>query len=202
MEHLVTLSLQITATLVGIVAGTLIALRLDRWKERRRKRQRATTVLGALQQELATNHQTLLDARTAFRKTPWGCSFHVSTFAFDTAASGADLSEVLGHQLAGVLTEHYGWLHRLRYSLDLLTRLWMVPHEIEGYESMRAGFHQAVAQAMHEAISRHDRVQGRIRDAVGRAVPAPTRARSRGLRGARREPVAPPTPGRHQLDPA
>jgi hypothetical protein len=166
MDALITFTIEALAALLGIVVGTLLALDIDRRKERRRRRGRAQSLLRSLQLELDRNHRALVEARPAFRKTRWGRSFHVETTAWDTAVAGGDLPDVIGVQLVDALTEQYGALIRLRYSLDLMTRLWMAPRDIEGYESMRSGFHHAIEAAMDEAVERYSRVCGKISSAL------------------------------------
>jgi hypothetical protein len=46
--------------------------------------------------------------------------------------------------------------------VDLLTRLWFAPAEIQGYEEIRGGFNRAIVETMNRAINRHPTVVGQI----------------------------------------
>jgi hypothetical protein len=146
---------ELVATLVGIFVGTLAALALDRHRERSRNRQRAVVLLRSLRQELDENAATLKGVLPAFESTPWGKSFYVSTTAWETAMSSQDLPEIIGFELADVLGDQYALLYRIRYYVDLLTRLWFAPTAIDGYEEMRKGFRDAIRDSMSKAVQHH-----------------------------------------------
>lgn len=154
------------ATVAGIFVGMLTALATDRHNERRRKRRRAKTILRSLSQELRENYNVLRSVRSAYLETPWGKSFYVSTSAWETAMSSGDLPDIIGFELTNVISNQYALLVRIRYYVDLLTRLWFAPAEIQGYEEIRQGFNQAIVEAMKQAINRHTGVVGQI----GRAL--------------------------------
>ena len=160
---------QTIASLAGVFIGALAALAINRHNTVRRHRQRARTQLRILAQELAENDDMLRAMRPAYEATPWGKSFYLSTIAWETALSSGDLPEILGYELADRLATQYGWLARIRYHVDLLTRLWMAPRDIEGYEEIRRGFRQAILAAMDQAIAGHQEVLRHARgDAPGR----------------------------------
>jgi len=152
---------QTVASLIGVFVGALAALATNRHAIRNRQKRRARTLLRILGQELAENQETLRAVKPAFESTPWGKSFYLSTIAWETALASGELPEILGYDLTDDLAMHYGWLARIRYHVDLLTRLWLAPQGIAGYEEIQRGFRQAIlaamenAQAGHEAVMRH-----------------------------------------------
>ncbi len=166
MEISSTIIAETVATLIGIFVGTLAALTTERRTERRRKRGRAKVVLRALSQELSDTYHTLQAARPAYLRTPWGQSFYISTIAWETALSGGDLPDVIGLELTDTISAQYATLVRIRYYVGLLTQLWLAPAEIEGYQEIRHGFHQAILEAMNQAISRHPQVTKQIKKAL------------------------------------
>ena len=149
-------------TLIGIFVGTLAAIAADRYNQRRRKRRRAKIILRSLFRELNENHSTLRSVKLAYQKTAWGKSFYISTIAWETALSSGDLPDIIGFELTDVISAQYALLVRIRYYVDLLTRLWMAPAEIPGYEEIRRGFHRAIVEAMNKAINLHPEVVGLI----------------------------------------
>lgn len=155
---------EVVATLLGIFVGTLSALMLDRLAERRRLRRQAGIVLRSLAQELSDNARTLQNARPIYASTPWGKSFYVSTVAWETALSGGDLPRIVGFELADRLAAQYALLARIRYYVDLLTRLWFAPSDVPGYEEIRHGFHQAILETMSRAIRQHSSLMGQIQE--------------------------------------
>jgi hypothetical protein len=163
---------ELVVTLVGIFVGTLAAFALERRRERARNRQRAVVLLRSLRQELDENAATLKGALPAYESTPWGKSFYVSTSAWETAISSQDLPAIIGFELADILGDQYALLFRVRYYVDLLTRLWMAPTTIEGYEELRKGFRDAIRETMSKAIGRHNHL---VRDltAQGPATSGP-----------------------------
>jgi hypothetical protein len=151
-------------TLIGIFIGTLAALATDRRAAQRRKRQRAQIVLRALLQEIGDNNKTLQEVKPAFSNTIWGRSFYLSTLAWETAMAGGDLPEVIGFELADAIAGQYALFVRIRYYVDLLTRLWFAPQTIQGYDDIRRGFHKAIIDAMNQAFSRHAKIVERIKE--------------------------------------
>ncbi len=154
---------EMIATLVGIFVGMLTALATDRYNERRRNQRRAQTVLRALAQELSDNYGALQAAKPAYSRTPWGKSFYLSTIAWETALASGDLSDVIGFELTNALAGQYALLVRIRYHVDLLTRLWFAPAEIPGYEEIRQGFNRAIIETMNQAINYHPEIMRRIK---------------------------------------
>jgi hypothetical protein len=150
--------IQTLAALIGILVGTLAAFAIDRRKEQQKMQRRAQIVLRSLQKELVDNYRVLQKARPAYRKTPFGRSFYVNTTSWETAVSSGDLPDIIGFQLTDVIAEQYASLMRVRYYLDLLTNLWLISSDIDGYEAKRAGFHKGIQKAMDEVINRHNRV--------------------------------------------
>jgi hypothetical protein len=154
--------IQTLASIAGVFIGALAALAIDHHNTRSRQRRRARTLTRILTQELAENYQTLKAVQPAFEKTDWGKSFYLSTVAWETALASGDLPEILGYDLADTLAVQYGWLSRIRYYVDLLTRLWLAPQGIHGYEEIRSGFRSAILAAIQEALAGHQRVMERI----------------------------------------
>jgi hypothetical protein len=150
------------ATLVGIFMGTLAALAVDRYNERRRNRQRARIILRSLAQELNDNYKTLQAVKPAYQKTSWGKSFYVSTIAWETAISSGDLPAIIGFELTDTVSAQYALLVRIRYYVDLLTRLWFTPSEIQGYKEIRRGFNRTIVETMGQAMNHHSAVAGQI----------------------------------------
>ena len=162
MEVITNLFVQTSATLVGIIAGTLIALTIDRRNEKRRKVQRAQIILHSLSKEIGENYKTLLDVRPAFRKTPWGRSFYINTVAWETALASGDLPNIIGFQLTDTLSNHYAILVRVRYYLNLMTSLWLAPENISRYEEKRKGFHKAIINGLNQAINDYSAINNQI----------------------------------------
>ena len=155
--------IQTVASLVGVFVGALAALAMDRQNTRKRQRQRARTLMRVLSQELTENYETLLAAKPGYETTAWGKSFYLSTIAWETALASGDLPEILGYELADHLALQYGWLARIRYYVDLLTRLWLAPPGITGYQEIQQGFRQAILSAMEKAEAGHREVMQHIR---------------------------------------
>lgn len=150
-------------TLVGIFAGSLAALALDRWNERRQMRRRAKSVLHSLLQELRDNYKALQDAKPAYANTPWGRSFYLSTVTWETAGAGGDLPDIIGGELADAIASQYALFVRIRYHVDLLTRLWFAPADIPGYDDIRQGFRQAILDAMNQALGQQAAMLDKIK---------------------------------------
>ncbi|MBN1886870.1 MAG: hypothetical protein JW850_02735 [Thermoflexales bacterium] len=171
MNVLNTITLMITGelivdavlTLVGIFAGSMAALALDRWNEQRQLRRQAKTVLHSLLQELRDNYKALQNAKPAYANTPWGRSFYLSTIAWETAGAGGDLPDIIGGEMADAIASQYALFVRIRYHVDLLTRLWFAPADIPGYEEIRAGFRQAILDAMKDALGQQANMLERIK---------------------------------------
>jgi hypothetical protein len=147
------------AALIGIFVGTLLALAVDRANERRRNRHRAKAIWRSLSQELNENFNTLQSVRSAFVSNPFGKSF---TVAWETALYAGDLPDIIGDDLTDSLSDQYSLLVRIRYYVDLLTRLWFSPDTIPGYADKQRGFNQAIVEAMTKAINSHEPLLERI----------------------------------------
>lgn len=141
---------------IGVFVGTLLALAVDRRNQRLRRRERAKLVLRMISQELTENFNTLQQVRSAYFTTPFGKSFYVNTVAWETAIASGELSAIIGDDLTDSISDQYALLVRVRYYVDLLTRLWLTPPGIEGYEEIRRGFMQAIVETMNRAINKHD----------------------------------------------
>ena len=150
-------------TLAGIFAGSLAALALDRWNEQRHMRRQAQAVLHSLLQELRDNYKALQNAKPAYANTPWGRSFYLSTIAWETAGAGGDLPDIIGGELADAIASQYALFVRIRYHVDLLTRLWFAPADIPGYEEIRQGFRQAILDTMNQALGQQAKMLERIK---------------------------------------
>jgi hypothetical protein len=146
---------EISATLVGIFVGTLAAMAVERHNQRQRKRQRAGIILRSLMQELSANMNTIKNVRQAYLSTPWGKSFYVSTTSWETAVSSGDLPDIIGFEMADSISAQYALLVRIRYYVDLLTRLWFAPSDIPGYEEKRKGFNDAITESMNQAMQKY-----------------------------------------------
>ncbi len=166
MELLSNIVVETIAGLVGIFFGTLAALAVDRYNERRTARLRAKVILRSLAQELNENFTTIKNVKSAFVQTPFGKSFYISLLAWETAMAGGNLPAIIGYELADDIALQYALLVRIRYHVDLLTRLWMAPKEIEGYEDIRRGFNRAIVDTMDKAISHHPHTLGKIQKAL------------------------------------
>jgi hypothetical protein len=146
------------ASLVGIFVGMLAALAVDRHNEHRRNQRRARTILFSLTQELNENYTTLQAVKSAYTSTAWGKSFYISTIAWETALASGDLPDVIGFELVNTISGHYALLVRIRYHVDLLTRLWFAPSEIQGYDEIRQGFVKAILSTMTQVNNQHSGV--------------------------------------------
>lgn len=156
------------ATLIGIFAGTLLALIVDRYSERRRLQRQSRTVLRSLSQELSENYKAIQHAKSSYASTPWGKSFYVSTVAWETALAGGDLPNMIGFELTDAISAQYALLARIRYYVDLLTNLWLTPGDVPGREEIRRGFHRAITETMSQAIRQHAGVTARIEKVMNR----------------------------------
>jgi hypothetical protein len=161
---------EVLATLLGIFVGTLAALATDRYNERRRNRRRAKIILRSLAQELNENNSTLKAAKPAYKSKPWGKSFYISTIAWETALSSGDLPDIIGFELTDVMSAQYALLVRIRYYVDLLTRLWFAPSQIAGYEEIQHGFRRAILETMNKAINNHPDVMRLIGRNMGEGI--------------------------------
>lgn len=128
---------ELLATLIGIFAGFLLALAADRYNEKRKNKLQASILLRSLEKELSENYNTIKNVRSDFISAPWGRSFYINTSAWDTALSSGDLPNIIGFELTDSLAEQYSYFIRSRYYVDLLTRLWFAPDNIQGYEEKR-----------------------------------------------------------------
>ena len=158
MDAATRILVDVIGTLIGIFVGTLAALATDRYNERRRNRRRAQIILRSLAQELNENYTTLQAVKPTYQSKPWGKSFYVSTIAWETALSSGDLPDIIGFGLTDVISNQYALLVRIRYYVDLLTRLWFAPTEIQGYEEIRQGFRRAIVKTMNQAMNNHPEV--------------------------------------------
>jgi len=153
---------QTLATLIGIFIGTFSALTIDRYNERARKRRRAKIVLRSLAHELRANYRMLEGVKAAYQNTAWGRSFYISTTAWETALASGDLPDVIGSELTDLVSDQYALFFRIRYYVDLLTRLWFAPNDIQGYEEMRGGFRKAIVETMTQALKQQPDVMRHI----------------------------------------
>jgi len=76
------------------------------------------------------------------------------------------LPDVIGFELTDVISAQYALLTRMRYYVDLLTRLWFAPNDVTGYEDMQRGFNRAIVGAMSQALNRHTALVGQIEKAM------------------------------------
>lgn len=157
----------VIATLIGVLVGTLVALGLDQYNQRRIMKKRARIVLHSLLHELHENVETLKSVESAFRSTPWGKSLYISTISWETAISSGDLPDIIGFEMADKISYQYALLYRIKYYVDLLTRLWFAPADIPGYDEKRKGFNQAIVDAMDKVTgNRHLELKKRIEAAL------------------------------------
>ncbi|MCX7681988.1 MAG: hypothetical protein N2508_08525 [Anaerolineae bacterium] len=168
MSHTDPFLLETLATLIGIFVGTLAALATDRYNEQRRNRRRARIILRSLAQELTENFNTLQAVRPVYQSKPWGKSFYISTIAWETALSSGDLPEIIGFGVTDIISAQYALLVRIRYYVDLLTRLWFAPAEIPGHDEIQQGFRRAILESLNKAINNHPDVIHAIQSAMPR----------------------------------
>ncbi len=150
--------IDIIGSLIGIFIGTLAALAMDRYNDRRRNRRRAQVILRSIAQELNENYETLRAVKPTYKSKSWGKSFYVSTIAWETALASGDLPDIIGFGLTDVISAQYALLVRTRYYVNLLTQLWFAPSEIKGYEEIQKGFRQNITSTMTQAMSNHPEV--------------------------------------------
>jgi hypothetical protein len=153
---------EIIASIMGIFIGMLAAMAAERYRDRQHKRHRALVILRSLVKELAENHTALRAVKPAYDTTPWGKSVYLSTIGWETALAGGDLPDIIGFELADSIAAQYALLVRIRYYVDLLTRLWFAPLQAPGYDAIRQGFTQAIVETMTRAIGNHVDVMGQI----------------------------------------
>jgi hypothetical protein len=162
---------QTIASLVGVFVGALAALAADRRGRHHRQRQRARTLLRILGQELTENHETLQAVKSAYGSTSWGKSFYLSTISWENALASGDLHEILGYELSDHLAVQYGWLARIRYYVDLMTRLWFAPQGIAAYQEIQRGFREAIVAAMEKAETGYHEAMRHIRAEEAKLAP-------------------------------
>lgn len=151
------------STTVGIFLGALAAYAADRYNERSKKSMRAKIIHSSVWQELNENNDTLITVRPDFTSTPWGKSFFVSSIAWDTAISSGDLPNLIGFELADTISSQDALLVRIRYYVDLLTKLWFAPDSIPRYQDKIQGFYRNIVETMAVAFARHPKIMGSIR---------------------------------------
>ena len=150
------------ATLIGVVVGGLGALYIERKRERSTRRKRALIILHNIYGELEDNFHALEDARPAYENTPFGKSFYtfgksfyISAIAWETAATGGDLPDIIGYELADIIENQYSILLRLVYYVNLMTRLWCAHDSIEGKKEIQEGFRKHIVNGLQETIEYH-----------------------------------------------
>jgi len=143
------------ATLIGVVVGGLGALYIERKRERSTRRKRALIILHNIYGELEDNFHVLEDARPAYENTPFGKSFYISAIAWETAATGGDLPDIIGYELADIIENQYSILLRLVYYVNLMTRLWCAHDSIEGKKEIQEGFRKHIVNGLQETIEYH-----------------------------------------------
>lgn len=153
---------ELITSLVGIFFGMLAALAVDRYNEQRRRRLRARIILRSLTQELTENFTTLHSVRSAYVANPFGKSFYVNTVAWETAVASGELPAIIGDHLTDSISDQYSLFVRIRYYVDLLTRLWFAPESIPGYAEKQRGFNQAIIEAMNKAVNSHEPLMNMI----------------------------------------
>jgi hypothetical protein len=146
---------EMIATLIGVVVGGLGALYIERRRELSNSRKRARIILHNLYGELEDNFFALENARAAYVDTSHGKSFYISTIAWETAATGGDLPDIIGFELADIIENQYSILLRLVYYVNLMTQLWFAPDSIGGKKEMQEGFRQHIINGLQEAIEYH-----------------------------------------------
>jgi len=158
MDPQTALIVETTATMIGIFTGTILAFAVDKYNERQKKKKRAKVLLRSIARELRENYGAILQAKQEYEETPWGKSFYISTSAWDTALAGGDLPEIIGFELADAVSAQYALFVRIRYYVDLMTQLWLVPETIPGYVEKRSGFHSAILESMNKVTENHRNV--------------------------------------------
>ncbi|MCE1245393.1 MAG: hypothetical protein LWY06_01980 [Firmicutes bacterium] len=158
MDPQTALIVETTATMIGIFTGTILAFAVDKYNERQKKKKRAKILLRSISKELRENFDAIQSARQEYMDTPWGKSFYISSSAWDTAVAGGDLPDIIGFELADCISAQYALFVRIRYYVDLMTQLWLVPETIPGYAEKRAGFHNAILESMNKVSENHRNV--------------------------------------------
>jgi hypothetical protein len=148
------LMIELIASFVSIFGGLFAALQAEEWVERRRKNKRARIVVRELREELNINHRILTDVYEDFAQHPWGKSFYISTLSWENANT-ADLPDIISPELADIISDEYFLLMRIRYYIDLLTKLWFSPSSIDGYEAIRNGFRDHLMHDMEQVFRMH-----------------------------------------------
>lgn len=163
------IAVEFIAPLVGVFVGTLLALWIDHRNAQQNRAHRARILLESLQKELELNHDTIKRMRPAYQREPWGKSFYVETIAWETAVASGNVADLLGQTMANELSKQYGRFVRMRYYVDLLTRLWFAPDTIDGAEEMRRGFHDNILRTMTEVVNHHQVVMAMIHESQNSA---------------------------------
>ena len=156
---------EMIATLIGVIVGGVGALYLDSRRELANKRKRARIILHNIFGELEDNFFALENARDAYENTTYGKSFYISSIAWETATTGGELPDIIGHELADVIENQYSILLSLRYYVNLMTQLWFAPDSIVGKTDMQNGFRGHILNGLQEAIEYHPFVIQKIVEA-------------------------------------
>ena len=159
---------ELLATLVGVAVGGTIAFATENLRQRRDRHRQAYVILRSLARELNANHQTLVAVLPAFRTTHYGKSYFLQTSAWETALATEELPNIIGFRLADVIGVHYGTLARLRHYGDLLVRVWLTPHEVDGHTAIQSGFRRIIMESLDQAIADHPVVMQTIQDELVR----------------------------------
>lgn len=149
---------ELIATLVGVVVGTFVAIRIDRVAAHNKKLQRKQVTLLNIKQELEQNYTTVSMVLDDYKNTPYGKGIYVSTIAWETSVTHGDLQEIIGTELSDIIENQYSRYLSLRYYVDLLTTLWFSPKEIDGYQEIRREFRRKIIVIIEDVIQSQDSI--------------------------------------------
>ena len=157
---------ELIATLVGVVVGTFVAIRIDRVAAHHKKLQRKQITLLNIKQELEQNYTTVSSVLDDYKNTPYGKGIYVSTIAWETSVTHGDLQEIIGSKLSDVIENQYSRLLSLRYYVDLLTTLWFSPKDIDGYQEIRREFRRKIITIIEDLMNSQDAIISDINDSL------------------------------------
>ena len=143
---------ELIATLVGVLVGTFVAIKMDRIILHRNRLTRKSITLLNIKVELEQNYTTVSQVLDAYKNTPYGKGIYISTIAWETSVKYGDLQEVIGMKLADIIENQYSRLLSLRYYVDLLTQLWFSPGTIDGYNEIRREFRRKIITIIEDIM--------------------------------------------------
>lgn len=156
---------EMIATIIGVALGGMGALYNSRRQFNEMKRKRARIFLKNLESEIKENMQQIEAALPIYLDADHGRSFFLGTIAWSTATTRGDLADVLGMELADLVENQYRIFFKIRYYVDLMTRLWFTTPEADGRGEIQQGFNHHIVSNLQAAMAHLPEIQRAIDEA-------------------------------------